>query len=177
MTCARLLMASCFATSMPAFRRVSISSSRAAGSMTTPLPITAWIPGRRMPLGINLRTNFFSPMNTVWPALCPPWYRATMENFSANRSTTFPLPSSPHCAPNTTTFCMCGPKTLQLYRETASPSNATLAFYAALGDFPRVGGRIVHQAPAQHLDRQAQDLPALRSHEGAPAQAELRAHT
>ena len=29
--------------------------------------------GRRIPLGISLRTNFFSPMKTVWPALCPPW--------------------------------------------------------------------------------------------------------
>src|ERR1022692_441466 len=29
-----------------------------------------------------------------------------MENFSEKRSTTLPLPSSPHCAPNTTMFPM-----------------------------------------------------------------------
>src|SRR5260221_4703687 len=40
-----------------------------------------------------------------------------MENFSENKSTTFPLPSSPHCAPNTTTFPMTQPRTL--YRGTS----------------------------------------------------------
>ncbi len=53
------------------FQRVDFASS-AAGSMTRPLPMTACLPGRRMPLGISFRTNFLSPMNTVWPALCPP---------------------------------------------------------------------------------------------------------
>src|SRR5262249_27419319 len=38
----------------------------------------------------------------VCPALLPPWYRATTSLRSARRSTTFPLPSSPHWAPTTT---------------------------------------------------------------------------
>ena len=71
-TCARSLMASCLRTSMPACSSFSISSISAAGSITTPLPMTACTPGRKMPLGISLRTNFFGPMNTVWPALWPP---------------------------------------------------------------------------------------------------------
>src|SRR5713101_4614769 len=41
-------------------------------------------------------------MMTVWPALCPPPYRATMEKFSEKTSTILPLPSSPHCAPTMT---------------------------------------------------------------------------
>src|SRR5919112_403437 len=55
-----------------------------------------------MPLGI--RWNFHvSPSRTiVWPALLPPWKRITMSARSASRSTTLPLPSSPHWAPTIT---------------------------------------------------------------------------
>ena len=72
-TCARLLM-----RKLRGRHRCPAASSDAhlleqrAGSITTPLPITACIPGRRMPLGISLRTYFFSPIKTVWPALWPP---------------------------------------------------------------------------------------------------------
>src|SRR5687768_18051448 len=38
----------------------------------------------------------------VWPALLPPWKRTTTSAFSAIRSTTLPLPSSPHWAPTMT---------------------------------------------------------------------------
>ena len=72
-TCARLLMKRRPATESPADSNASISARSAAGSITSPLPITAIFPGRKMPLGISFSTNFFSPMNTVWPALCPPW--------------------------------------------------------------------------------------------------------
>src|SRR5882724_7043897 len=41
-------------------------------------------------------------MMTVWPALWPPAYRATMEKFSERTSTILPLPSSPHWAPTMT---------------------------------------------------------------------------
>src|ERR1700710_2078335 len=47
----------------------------------------------------NLKT---SPSRMiVWPALLPPWKRTMASAFSASRSTTLPLPSSPHWAPTT----------------------------------------------------------------------------
>src|SRR5215217_3213123 len=45
-------------------------------------------------------------MTSVWPALWPPWKRTTMSACSDNQSTIFPLPSSPHWEPTTTTFAM-----------------------------------------------------------------------
>src|SRR4051812_38006262 len=51
-----------------------------------------------------MRWNFHvSPWRTiVWPALLPPWKRTTASACSASRSTTLPLPSSPHWAPTIT---------------------------------------------------------------------------
>src|SRR3954447_1806762 len=51
-----------------------------------------------------MRWNFHvSPSRTiVWPALLPPWKRTTASACSASRSTTLPLPSSPHWAPTIT---------------------------------------------------------------------------
>src|SRR5215207_4242076 len=51
-----------------------------------------------------MRWNFHvSPSRTiVWPALLPPWKRTTTSARSARRSTTLPLPSSPHWAPTMT---------------------------------------------------------------------------
>src|SRR5690606_30182341 len=90
----------------PRARISSISSQRTAGSTTTPLPITQALPGWRMPLGMRRRI-VFSPFTTsVWPALLPPWYRTTTSACSVKRSTIFPLPSSPHWAPTTTTLDM-----------------------------------------------------------------------
>src|SRR5690606_32911303 len=43
------------------------------------------------------------PMTSVWPALWPPWKRATADAFSVSRSTILPLPSSPHWVPMTIT--------------------------------------------------------------------------
>ena len=43
---------------------------------------------------------------SVWPALWPPWKRTTTSARSDSQSTIFPLPSSPHCEPTTTTFAM-----------------------------------------------------------------------
>ncbi len=55
MTCARLLMCRRPLTSMPACSSVSSSPISAFGSTTTPEPITARSPGRRMPHGISCR--------------------------------------------------------------------------------------------------------------------------
>src|SRR5271156_1008955 len=49
-------------------------------------------------------TVFLTPITSVWPALWPPWKRATACARSVSRSTTLPLPSSPHCRPITTRF-------------------------------------------------------------------------
>src|SRR3982750_2702038 len=89
-------------TSIPRARRPSISAVRTLGSTTTPLPMMQVFPGYRIPLGI--RWNFqVSPSRTiVWPALLPPWKRTTASACSASRSTTLPLPSSPHWAPTIT---------------------------------------------------------------------------
>src|SRR5690606_1724544 len=56
-----------------------------------------------MPEGINDRMCFSPPITSVWPALWPPWKRATAEAFSVSRSTILPLPSSPHWVPMTIT--------------------------------------------------------------------------
>src|SRR6478736_503959 len=56
-----------------------------------------------MPEGISDRTCFCPSITSVWPALCPPWKRATAAARAVSRSTTLPLPSSPHCVPMTTT--------------------------------------------------------------------------
>src|SRR3954467_8651714 len=89
-------------SSTPLARRSSSSAGRTFGSLTTPLPIAHSLPGYRIPDGI--RWNFhFSPSRTiVCPALLPPWKRITRSAFSASRSVTLPLPSSPHCAPTMT---------------------------------------------------------------------------
>ncbi len=76
-----------------------------------------------IPLGRRWKSYSLSPTTTVCPALLPPcesrkrffrifqnktflsshtWQRATMSISPASKSTTFPLPSSPHWAPRTT---------------------------------------------------------------------------
>src|SRR5260370_10174289 len=57
-----------------------------------------------MPEGTRCSTVFLPPITKVCPALCPPWKRTTPCAWSVSQSTTFPLPSSPHWVPMTTTF-------------------------------------------------------------------------
>src|SRR5256885_1723972 len=90
----------------PRWTSDSISSMSEPGSTTTPQPMTHRQPGCRMPEGIVCRTYFSRPTTTVWPALLPPANRATTFTCGARRSTTFPLPSSPHCVPTTTMLGM-----------------------------------------------------------------------
>src|SRR5207253_1476648 len=91
-------------------RDVSASSSvkNVSGSSTTPFPASHTAPWM-IPDGIWCSTNSPAPVSTVWPALAPPWYRTTRSARSARTSTIFPLPSSPHWAPTTTTQCVFGP--------------------------------------------------------------------
>src|SRR6476469_1990488 len=55
-----------------------------------------------MPEGIRWNLTSSSPRTIVWPALLPPWKRTIASAGSASRSTTLPLPSSPHWAPTMT---------------------------------------------------------------------------
>src|SRR5262247_3652732 len=107
--CAFLEMKRLPSSCTPRRTSASISSISEPGSITTPQPITHRHPGCRMPDGIECRTYFSRPTTTVWPALLPPAYRATTFTCGASRSTTFPLPSSPHCVPTTTMLGMVHP--------------------------------------------------------------------
>src|SRR5579871_5780728 len=86
--------------------RCLISSSKACGSSTTPLPITDSLPGRTTPEGSSESLYVVPLMTSVCPALCPPWKRTTMSACSDNQSTILPFPSSPHWAPTTTTLAI-----------------------------------------------------------------------
>src|SRR6266446_2989842 len=106
-TCAFSLTTSWLGSeSSPRLRSRSISSSSASGSTTTPFPMMHFLPGCRIPLGTRCSTVFTPPTTSVCPALAPPWYRTTTSAQEVKRSTTFPFPSSPHCAPTITTLDM-----------------------------------------------------------------------
>ena len=55
---------------------------------------------KKIPEGIERKTNFLPSKIMVWPALGPPAKRATMSYFGVKTSTPFPLPSSPNTIPN-----------------------------------------------------------------------------
>src|SRR3954470_23065942 len=59
-----------------------------------------------MPLGTRRRMVLTPPTTSVCPAFAPPWKRTTTSAHEVKRSTIFPLPSSPHCAPTLTTLDM-----------------------------------------------------------------------
>src|SRR5438874_630019 len=96
----------CGSTKRPRLLRMSISWESASGSTTTPLPMKQRLPGWSTPLGTRWRTVLVPPTTKVCPALAPPWKRTTTSAQEVKRSTIFPLPSSPHCAPTITTFDM-----------------------------------------------------------------------
>src|ERR1700687_862969 len=90
-------------TGTPCSSSVWLSLSRALSDSTTPLPMKQRTCARRIPEGMSDRMVLRPPMTSVWPALCPPWKRATAAARSVSRSTTLPLPSSPHWVPMMTT--------------------------------------------------------------------------
>src|SRR5205085_8930703 len=96
----------CGSTSRPRLLRMSISCQSASGSTTTPLPMKQRFPGWSTPLGTRCRTVLVPPTTRVCPALAPPWKRTTTSAQEVKRSTIFPFPSSPHCAPTITTLDM-----------------------------------------------------------------------
>ena len=91
-------------TPTPFATMVSISSSSAQGSTTTPLPITESLPPRTTPDGSRLSLYSTPSTTSVWPALWPPWKRTTTSARLESQSTILPLPSSPHWEPTTATL-------------------------------------------------------------------------
>src|SRR5215469_8666704 len=90
-------------TGTPRSISIPLSERSASSESTTPLPMKQRTCSRRIPAGISERIVLRPPMTRVWPALWPPWKRATAAARSVRRSTTLPLPSSPHWVPMTTT--------------------------------------------------------------------------
>src|SRR5882672_8979885 len=99
-------------TGTPRSLSMWLSLSSASSDNTTPLPMKQRTCSRRIPEGMSDRMVLRPSMTSVWPALCPPWKRATAAARSVSRSTTLPLPSSPHWVPMTTNF----PTPLDPYR-------------------------------------------------------------
>src|SRR5580700_9042593 len=104
-----------------------------------------------MPDGMSDRMVLVPSITSVWPALCPPWKRATAATRSVSRSTTLPLPSSPHCVPMMTTNL---PTTVPLshekknddtYQHAAQAGDAQLA----VGDLQQLRERALHAAGMQ----------------------------
>src|SRR3984957_24829 len=91
-------------TGTPCPISICASLNRASSDSTTPLPIRQRTCSCRMPEGMSDRMVFLPSMTSVCPALWPPWKRTTAFTWSVNKSTTLPLPSSPHCRPITTRF-------------------------------------------------------------------------
>src|SRR6267154_1969870 len=90
-------------TGTPCSQSMWLSASSASSDNTTPLPMKQRTCARRIPEGMSDRMVLRPSMTSVWPALCPPWKRATAAARSVSRSTTLPLPSSPHWVPMMTT--------------------------------------------------------------------------
>src|SRR5712692_4489880 len=144
-TCAFFEMKRLLSSVTPRRTSDSISSMSEPGSTTTPQPMTQRQPGCRMPDGIVWRTYFSRPTTTVWPALLPPANRATTFTCGVRRSTTFPLPSSPHCVPTTTMLGM------------AHPSKEARRIGQELGDRERALGA------AREVDGEEPVSPRLRA--------------
>src|SRR6185436_11372101 len=116
-------------TSTPCASSSPISFFSAAGDSTTPLPIRHSTLSRRMPDGIRCSTVFLPLITSVWPALWPPWKRATAPTRSVSRSTILPLPSSPHWAPRMTTdlpMHLLQSSIVVPRRDLSAPSNQRL---------------------------------------------------
>src|SRR2546430_9614514 len=154
MRCAFFEMKRLPASVTPRCTSDSISSMSEPGSTTTPQPITQRQPLCRIPEGIVCRTYFSRPTTTVWPALLPPWKRTTTFTCGVMTSTTFPLPSSPHCAPTTTMLGMALPFRLgeMLFRtlQHGPHGQRTLAGPGEIERQELVGGR-ARAADHQHV--------------------------
>src|SRR3984957_18221348 len=110
-------------TGTPLSMSVWLSDNSASSDSTTPLPIKQRTCSRRMPEGIKERIVFLPPITSVCPALWPPWKRATAAARSMRRSTTLPLPSSPHWVPMTTTNLPTGCGSYRTRKRITTPTS------------------------------------------------------
>src|SRR3984957_7632688 len=78
---------------------------------------------RKIPEGIRERMVFLPSTTRVCPALWPPWNRATAAARSMRRSTTLPLPSSPHWVPMTTTNLPTGCGSYRTRKRITTPTS------------------------------------------------------
>src|SRR2546428_13979687 len=128
-------------------------------------------PGWSTPAGTRFRM-VFSPFTTsVWPALLPPWKRTTTSAPAARRSTTFPLPSSPHCVPMMT---VAGIRLeTQLLRGDDLRQRAQRVEHVGRHRLLDVGQRERHAAhpPAAQLDAGDGDCAPAPARAGAPHHA------
>src|SRR4051812_27156571 len=93
---------------------------------------------------------FTPPTTRVWPALAPPWKRTTTSAHEVKRSTIFPFPSSPHCAPTITTLDMAD---FLSWWRAAAVCDRRSAFLAQL----RTVGRRLQLAFSRRSARLAED--------------------
>ncbi len=82
---------SCSLVMKPCPRKVRISSTSTAGSITIPSPSTQVTPSRRMPDGIRRVTYFFPSTTRVCPALAPPAQRTTQPRLLGQEVDDLPL--------------------------------------------------------------------------------------
>src|SRR3989338_2306709 len=118
--------------------------------MTIPLPRTMSFVGCRHPEGIKWKTCFFPSTIIVCPAFAPPLALATTAKCPARRSTIFPFPSSPHCAPITAVTC---PRLLRSFFTRVRVADFRYLFY----DFPHAAyatGVFAHRSDADRGDHQ-----------------------
>ena len=126
------------------------------------------------PAGIRCRIVFSPSTTSVWPALLPPWKRTTMSASAARRSTTLPLPSSPHWAPMTTVAAMA-------LRAGAASRRDDLRQRAQLGQhlgrdrLVDVEERHRHAADPLAAELEARDVDAALAEQRADAPDDARA--
>src|SRR4051812_9831388 len=121
-------------TLTPSARTRSTSSANAHGSTTTPLPMTASLPGRTTPEGSSDSLYVTPSMTRVCPALWPPWNRTTTSARADSQSTIFPFPSSPHWAPITATLAMKWFARMWMPNPSASGVRRESAWYRSEGE-------------------------------------------
>ena len=88
MTCARLEINSCLSIGRPAPAACHFLQQR-HWVEDDAIADHAWQSGTQNSAGNQLQDEFLALMITVWPALCPPAYRATTEKCSDSTSTIF----------------------------------------------------------------------------------------
>src|SRR5579862_671274 len=93
-----------------------------------------------------------------------------MSKRSQNKSTIFPLPSSPHCAPRMMILLMT--LTRLLYRAGRSCRAVLRCDHAALRGLPEARRGRIRSTGARYFHRQVENLPAFRSAEDPRAYGE-----